>query len=368
MYVGAPFNDRESVVASGAGRYHVETNVDFASNGSGYRHVEIIQYSSIDVVKDKSVQSHSAITGDDTVISVSGDFDAVVGDYFTVEVAQNCGGPLSAGVVFSAMLEGSGPQGTQGIQGVQGIAGPAGSVGPAGPVGMVWRGAWSAVTNYFIRDAVQHGGSSYTAINNSLNSQPPSVDWDIVASVGTAGVAGAPGSPGAPGAPGPVGMTWRSQWNSLDSYSIDDVVEHLGTAYIAIAANVGDPPPSLNWDVLVPAGDPSSIIYPHTIAAVLTAVEEGGFHTNTGATGEVPLTLPTIDLGPPTQDYRFGVTTAQYLKIVAPAGVTINIGTTASTPGGFVRSNIVGSTMRLVAVTSTQWFAEGASGEWRVDA
>ena len=213
MYAGTP-SDRLTVQNGGSGRYHSEAVITFISNATGYRHVELVQYSSLDIVKDKAVQSHSAVNGDDTSISISGDFDAVAGDYFTVEIAQTSGGPLSFGAVFSSMLEGSGPQGVIGPQGPVGPGGPQGSVGPigptgpTGPVGITWKGGWSAVTTYNVDDGVSFGGSSYISlVNTNHNSQPPSANWDTIALMGSAGPAGPAGAPGAPGAPGSTGAT-----------------------------------------------------------------------------------------------------------------------------------------------------------------
>lgn len=65
---------------------------------------------------------------------------------------------------------------------------PPGPTGPSGPDGdMTWNGVWDLNTSYLINQVVQHQGSSYVAINNNTNSQPPSVNWELVASKGDQG-------------------------------------------------------------------------------------------------------------------------------------------------------------------------------------
>lgn len=66
--------------------------------------------------------------------------------------------------------------------------------GPAGPQGtpgadgdMTWSGAWSALTSYNINQAVEHEGSAYVARTASVNSEPPSAAWDLLASKGDVG-------------------------------------------------------------------------------------------------------------------------------------------------------------------------------------
>lgn len=98
-------------------------------------------------------------------------------------------------------------------------AGQFGSPGPAGPpgAGMTWLGAWSSATMYMESDTVEHLGSSWIAIALNLNSEPPSVNWDLVAAEGVTGdtgqqgiqgiqgIQGATGSQGNPGSNGAAG-------------------------------------------------------------------------------------------------------------------------------------------------------------------
>ena len=95
----------------------------------------------------------------------------------------------------------TGAMGTAGTIGPQGPSGPAGQVGQtgaagaAGATGVVFRGAWSAVTSYQVRDAVLFGGTSYyaTAATTGLEPDQYPAAWSVLAagSVGPAGPSGA---------------------------------------------------------------------------------------------------------------------------------------------------------------------------------
>jgi hypothetical protein len=219
-----------------------------------------------------------------------------------------------------------GPAGPAGADGAQGPAGSQGPAGPAGPEGLVWRGAWNSATAYAVDDAVSFNGSSYIAVNSNTNSQPPSADWNTLAAKGDsgggsglvwqgawssatayvvddgvsfngssyiavanntnsqppsanwnllaqkgdagatgaqgqqgnqgpAGPAGADGAQGPAGPAGPEGLIWRGAWNSATAYTVDDAVSLNGASYIAVAANTNSQPPSANWDTLAAKGD-----------------------------------------------------------------------------------------------------------------
>lgn len=68
------------------------------------------------------------------------------------------------------------------IQGQPGPQGPQGDAGPPGP-GLIWKGTWNYTTTYQVGDVVCYQGSSYVAIQSSLNIPPGVVAgwWDVVA-------------------------------------------------------------------------------------------------------------------------------------------------------------------------------------------
>lgn len=105
----------------------------------------------------------------------------------------------------------TGSTGSTGATGSPGAQGATGATGAKGPKGLTWRGAWSSSTAYVVDDAVSSNGSSYIAVANNTNSQPPSANWNVLASkgdtgaTGPAGAQGATGATGAQGAQGPTG-------------------------------------------------------------------------------------------------------------------------------------------------------------------
>lgn len=86
----------------------------------------------------------------------------------------------------------TGPQGPMGLQGPIGPAGPRGDTGARGPAGLSWRGAWSVGVQYLASDAVSYGGSSWLALAPNLNSTPGTGNpaWTVLAQQGAAGPAG----------------------------------------------------------------------------------------------------------------------------------------------------------------------------------
>ena len=64
------------------------------------------------------------------------------------------------------------------------------------------------------------------------------------------------------------------------------------------------------------------------------------------------------------RDSSFVVETAQLLTINATAGDTIRIGDVFAGSGGYVRSNVPGSYLTVVALNGSEWVAIGWGGEW----
>ncbi len=65
----------------------------------------------------------------------------------------------------------------------RGEAGQDGDQGPAGPPGINWRGVWSNVTTYAVRDAVEYLGSSWIAMEAHSGETPGDgiPEWDLIA-------------------------------------------------------------------------------------------------------------------------------------------------------------------------------------------
>lgn len=135
-----------------------------------------------------------------------------------------------------------GPQGEQGIPGIQGPKGDTGDAGAPGAQGL--EGAPG-----------QQGERGETGVAGSQGpagpagpagadgaAGPPGAD-------GAAGPQGPTGSQGAPGPQGPRGLTWWGAWFGLNTYQPNDAVHYGGSAYISVAANNTDQPPSPKWEL-----------------------------------------------------------------------------------------------------------------------
>ena len=116
---------------------------------------------------------------------------------------------------------------------------------------------------------------------------------------------------------------------------------------------------------LVAAGEGIPVLYAKTTSAILSAVELSGHSTmhNDGAVGEVILTWrPLVN----AQQAFFYVNDVQYLQIKAPAGVKIRIGAAQTAAAGYVRSNVVGSWVKIKAMPD-ELVVDGYGGIWTYD-
>lgn len=98
--------------------------------------------------------------------------------------------------------------------------------------------------------------SEGTGIDSILNSSTePGVVIEQVAENSFEGVIVTPAEQGPTGPRGLRGSIWKGTWDSGTTYSAYDAVESAGSAYIAIAENTNDIPPSANWELLASKGD-----------------------------------------------------------------------------------------------------------------
>lgn len=97
---------------------------------------------------------------------------------------------------------------------------------------------------------------------------------------------------------------------------------------------------------------------------------------NTGASGEVILTLPQLTPGNAASTagttYTFYVTANQFLRIAAASGDKIRLNASLSAAGGYVRSNTIGDSVTLVADSdAVTWLATSivgtVAGTWTID-
>jgi len=96
----------------------------------------------------------------------------------------------------------------------------------------------------------------------------------------------------------------------------------------------------------------------------LASSEIGRTFTNTGASGEVILTLPSSTTG---INYRFYVTAAQYLRIKAAGTDIIRHAAATSAAAGYIRANTIGNCIRIECTVSGVWAVTSVIGTWTID-
>ena len=161
--------------------------------------------------------------------------------------------------------------------------------------GLNWQGEWSA-GDYLADDAVFHDGSAYVANTDTSEEPGTGSDWDMLARKGEDGADGDNGADGSTilngtvdpttegedgdfyyrtdtneifgpkvagvwpagvslvGPQGEKGLQWQGAW-SAGEYQIDDVVEHNGSSWIAIAVTTGEPSDSADWELVAEKGE-----------------------------------------------------------------------------------------------------------------
>ena len=93
--------------------------------------------------------------------------------------------------------------------------------------------------------------------------------------------------------------------------------------------------------------------------------DSGTKYNNTGAGGEVKINLPSS----PTIGTRYSlcVVAAQYMRLVANTGQTIQLDAMVSAVAGYMRSNYSGASATVEYVGSNQWFCYSIQGPWNKD-
>jgi hypothetical protein len=156
----------------------------------------------------------------------------------------------------------NGATGPAGAPGQNGLPGAQGQTGNPGPVGMTWRGGWSNLLNYSVRDVVFYDGSAYicTVAINASNNNPAATpaNWDLVAREGDPGTQGIQGIQGPIGPVGPTGLNWQGLWSASGAYVADDAVGYNGASWFCInpvGPSVTSPDlDPVNWALLAAQG------------------------------------------------------------------------------------------------------------------
>jgi hypothetical protein len=97
------------------------------------------------------------------------------------------------------------------------------------------------------------------------------------------------------------------------------------------------------------------LVVPKTTDYSVVAADTQKFLNNTGAGGAVVFTLPTPVVGMQFEFYRDA---NQTVTVDIAGGVTIQVGASVTTAGGNVTLDAVGSRIRIVAISTTQWVGD----------
>jgi len=111
-------------------------------------------------------------------------------------------------------------------------------------------GEWNSTTTYTIGDIVDHNGSSYACIKESVNNEPPDTTyWALLAEKGDKGDKG---EQGIPGEQGEIGIDWQGDWTPRE-YTARQAVYHNGSSYVATTTTTQEPP-NTDWDLIALKG------------------------------------------------------------------------------------------------------------------
>lgn len=144
----------------------------------------------------------------------------------------------------------AGPQGAVGPAGIQGLPAYTKTTVPftVPPVGQlvvlqVQDTSWMATGENVYAQGAGAGGTAGVLQVFAKNATAVT----LLNPVPSTGIAGPPGATGAQGIPG---LVWKGIWAAGHTYHPGDGVSYGGDSYIAINQNVGDAPPSTNWQAL----------------------------------------------------------------------------------------------------------------------
>lgn len=104
-----------------------------------------------------------------------------------------------------------------------------------------------------------------------------------------------------------------------------------------------------------------SIVVPADTATVLTSADSGKIYDNTGFTAKRAFTLPAATAG---YFYTWTVNDADGIDITAVGDDVIRFGASVTSVAGTITSTTIGSSITLVAINSTTWFATSLVGTW----
>jgi hypothetical protein len=97
---------------------------------------------------------------------------------------------------------------------------------------------------------------------------------------------------------------------------------------------------------------------------ILTYDESRKLLTNEGTAAQNYHTLPSAEAG---LDFEFVVQDGDGIRITANTGDTIQLQGLITAAAGYISSIVIGSTIRLKAINTTEWIAVSYVGGWTVD-
>ncbi len=115
-------------------------------------------------------------------------------------------------------------------------------------------------------------------------------------------------------------------------------------------------------DILIAGTAAESVI----VDQAPTTGDSGTAYNNVGAAGPINVLLPASPVPVGTKFY-LRVADAQYMRFTANTGQTIQMDAIVSASAGYIRSNYVGGSIAVEAVSSSRWFATGIQGSWSAD-
>jgi hypothetical protein len=98
----------------------------------------------------------------------------------------------------------------------------------------------------------------------------------------------------------------------------------------------------------------------------LSRAESRRLLRNIGATAEVAALLPDA-LVTSGDDFEFACVDADGIRVKCGVADTIRDGASVSATGGYMRSTVIGSTLRVKAVDDFKWFVVSKTGTWTID-
>lgn len=118
-----------------------------------------------------------------------------------------------------------------------------------------------------------------------------------------------------------------------------------------------------NW---IDVNTSNKLVQETSLSRTLTVADAGKVIDNNGATTRADFTLPSANDGAIGAVFEFLCTDGDGIRVIAPSGNTIRIGSTESSSFGSATTTQIGSTLRLIRGGSNKWVALSSMGTWTI--